>query len=299
MIWRLFPQVLGGGGGGGSGISDVTGDDPIIVTSPSATTRNVALNPAIPGTFTSFPAGVMASIGRRRIGWAFGDTVGNLIEHGQVGTSTGSLTAPGVANTDFFASAARLYRQSTGAINARAGYAFANNQVFRGNVALTGGFIFENIFGFVAGTSTSRFFSGLGQSGGCTLASDPSAEVDAVFIGFDSADSNFQVMHNDNAGSCTKVDLGANFPKPTGAALARDVYYMMLYCAPNVGGTAQNVKYYLLRLDDPTKVTSGELTTNLPTASVALFQSVHYGTGPSSAVAVQMAWMRMQTETTL
>jgi len=172
--------------------------------------------------------------------------------------------------------------------------------VFRGNVALSGGFILETVFGFDTITSSSRFLSGFTTSSTLpTLAADPSALTDAVFIGLDSADSNLQVMHNDSAGTCTKVDLGANFPRPSGAALQRDVYYMMLYCAANVAGTAQDVLYYILRLDDVSKVASGTLSTNLPTASTALYQSVAWGTGPSSSVAVIGSFFRHQCETTL
>lgn len=301
MGWYILPPATGSGSGA-TGISDVTGTQPIVVTSPSSTTRNVALNRGIPGTFTSFPAGVMASFARRRIAFTAADNSasGALQNFAQATTATGAATGFTSVNTTFYTSAARIAYLTAASLNVRSGISWSNNPVFRGNVALTGGFILEMIFAFRAVNSTSRFFCGLTPTSTLpTLAADPSALTDVVGIAFDSADSNFQVMHNDSAGACTKVDLGANFPKPAGAALDRDVYYMMLFCAPNVGGTAQNVLYYLLRLDDTTKVTSGTLSTDLPTASTLEYQSIALGTGPSAAVAVELTFMREQCETTL
>lgn len=288
-----------GGGGGGGGISDVTGTEPIVVTSPSSTTRNVAINPGIPGTFSVFPAGTIASLGRRRVGWT-SVSHGTQQSFAQVQNNTGTVTFPTITATSLFSSASHAIYTSTASVDVRVGVAWTQNEIFRGNVDMTGGVILELNFGFITGTSTSRFFCGLTPTSTLpTLATDPSNLTDCVGIAFDSADTNFQVMHNDSAGTCTKVDLGANFPKPTGAALSRDVYYMMIYCPPNSGGTAGNFQYYLLRRDDLTKVTSGTITTNQPTASTLLYQSWAYGTGPSSAVAVAAAFMRMQSETTL
>lgn len=53
---------------------------------------------------------------------------------------------------------------------------------------------------------------------------DPSAVGnDSFFIGADAGDANLQVMWNDNAGTCTKVDLGSNFVK------AIDVPYIAVF----------------------------------------------------------------------
>lgn len=287
--------------GGSSGISDVTGTEPIVVTSPTATTRNVAVNDGPPGSFTTFPSGVLGSIARRRIGWSVAQNQATgLVSFAQTGNTTGTASSPLITNTDFFTSATRVLLLSTTALNVRSGVAWTGNEVFRGNVADTGGFILEVCFSFVALNSSSRFLCGLTTSSTLpTLAADPSALTDAVFLGFDGADTNFQMMHNDSAGSCAKVDLGATFPKPAGSALSRDVYYLMLYCAANSGGTAQDVEYYLVRLDDPAVVTTGTLSTDLPTASTLLYPSIALGTGGSVTTATQLAFHRMQCETTL
>jgi hypothetical protein len=298
----FVPSSSSGGGGGVVGITDVTGTEPIVVTSPSSDTRNVAINDGIPGEYTSFPGGVMANYARRRIGYTCAPaTGGGVASYGQATVLTGSQTHPGQVATSFYTCAGKNRYTSTAAINVRTGLCFTQNEVFRGNVANTGGFIFEGVFGFETITATSRFFFGLQSSGTLvTLATDPSNLTDVVGIGFDSADANLQWMHNDAAGTCTKVDLGATFPKPSGAALSRDVYQLIMVCAPNVGGTSQSVAVFLMRRDDETVVPDTRtLSTDLPTATVALSGHIAFGTGPSSAVAVVGSFMRMQTETVL
>ena len=69
-------------------------------------------------------------------------------------------------------------------------------------------------------------------------------------------------MHNDVVGTCTKIDLGVNFPARTNAT---DLYRLELYCAPN--GT--EIKYRVTRLNTGDQA-SGNLTTNIPTSAIPL-----------------------------
>lgn len=46
-----------------------------------------------------------------------------------------------------------------------------------------------------------------------SVAGDPSALLNSLGFGFDEADTNWQIMHNDGAGTATKVDLGASFAR--------------------------------------------------------------------------------------
>ena len=54
--------------------------------------------------------------------------------------------------------------------------------------------------------------------------------LNVIGVGSDAADANLQVFHNDGSGTCTKVDLGANFPanRTAGAALTT-TYSIELY----------------------------------------------------------------------
>lgn len=303
MPWRLFPETLGGGGGGGgSGISDVLGVYPIGVTSPTPTTREVSVIYGAPTTAIDFGAGLMANVGRKRIGWSTATHTGSApSSFAQTATATGSVANPGIVNSTFFGSAAQLNLTSTASTNVRTGYHFTGNEVFRGNIAKTGGFNFCHAFGFITITSSSRFMVGFSTSAALpTLATDPSNLTDCVFLGFDGSDTHFQWMHNDSSGTCTKVSCGANYPRPSGAALSRDIYQVILGCEPNVGGTAQNVTAFLCRRDDLSIDASiATFTTDLPTASTALTHSIAWGTGGSSSAAVVGAFLRDQCETTL
>jgi hypothetical protein len=285
-----------GGGGSGGGISDVTADYPLLATSPSATTRNIELTAFPPTDYERFPSGVMSNFARRRIAMTVSGATGGPTSYAQTSSVTsGSATNPGLTNTTYFTSAARYHITSTVAVDVRAGLALTGNEVFRGNIADTGGFIFECVFGVTAINTTSRFFCGL-SAAAVTLAADPSSLTDVLGLGFDSADANFQWIHNDSSGSATKVDLGSTFPRPSGAALSRDIYQVIIACHPN----DSSVSVFVSRRDDETITPdSRSLATHLPTASTALLQNVALGTGPSTSTAVTLAFMREMCETTL
>jgi hypothetical protein len=61
-----------------------------------------------------------------------------------------------------------------------------------------------------------------------------SSLINCFGVGSDSADTNLQIFHNDGTGTCTKIDLGANFPanRTAGSALTT-VYSIELFNAPN------------------------------------------------------------------
>jgi hypothetical protein len=113
-----------------------------------------------------------------------------------------------------------------------------------------------------AGTN-ARLFAGAQLTWGANA--DPSSHT-ADMIGFakDSADTNWQFIHNDNSGgTCTKIDMGANFPANTAATDYYDVY---IECEP--GGATYN--YEIVRVNTG-HTASGSVTTNIPTVSTPLF----------------------------
>ena len=65
-------------------------------------------------------------------------------------------------------------------------------------------------------TTTNRAFFGLAAVTSAPTDVEPSTTVNCVCMGWDAADTNIQIMTNDAAGICTKTDLGASFPVPTG-----------------------------------------------------------------------------------
>jgi hypothetical protein len=109
-----------------------------------------------------------------------------------------------------------FYRQGmtagTGA-NAVAGVQIGVFQCVRGSAAPMGGFRLRWRFGIELYTAGARCWIGLHpvaatQPSGAT---DPSANVNCIYLGFDDTDTTWQVMHNDAAGTCSKIDLLANF----------------------------------------------------------------------------------------
>ncbi len=94
-------------------------------------------------------------------------------------------------------------------------------------------------------------------------------------------------MHNDAAGACTKINLGANFPANNPAA----VYEAIFFNAPNGDACGYRVK----RLDTEQTV-AGVITTDLPAKSTTLTWHAYANNG-GTAAAVVLNFMRMFLET--
>ena len=138
--------------------------------------------------------------------------------------------------------------------------------------------------------SSHRFFMGLGDSLAMSDV-DPSSQTQVVGIGYDSADANLQFMHNDASGTCTKIDLGASFAKPT---TDRSVWYRLRLYAPP--GTTRLLCYEVTNLETGA-VDVGAVTTNLPPASSYITPKA-YGSvgGVSSVVGITMGNIVFLTE---
>lgn len=138
--------------------------------------------------------------------------------------------------------------------------------------------------------ASHRFFMGLGDSLAMSDV-DPSSQTQVVGIGYDSADANLQFMHNDASGTCTKIDLGASFAKPT---TDRSVWYRLRLYAPP--GTTRLLCYEVTNLETGA-VAVGAVTTNLPPASSYVTPKA-YGSvgGVSSVVGITMGNIVFLTE---
>ena len=66
-----------------------------------------------------------------------------------------------------------------------------------------------------------RFFVGLYPASSAPTDVDPSGLLNLVGVGYDSADSQFYVMHNDGSGSATKIALSGTAANPTSGGLAK------------------------------------------------------------------------------
>ena len=107
-------------------------------------------------------------------------------------------------------------------------------------------------------------------------------------MGWDAADTNIQIMHNDGSGTATKIDLGASFAVPTGTAY--ETYLLELF-SPNE--STQTVQYRVVKYNTAAKTVAAEatgtITTNMPAVTTLLTNAVWCSVGgTSSAVGMSL-----------
>lgn len=124
-------------------------------------------------------------------------------------------------------------------------------------------------FGVKTTVANGRFLAGV--NGGWSGSIEISASLNIICVGKDSADTNLHIIHNDNAGVATKIDLGANFPANTSST---DVYDAMFYV--HAGGLSFD--YFVRRLNTG-DVASGTVNTDLPISTQVFNAGLWMGTG--------------------
>jgi hypothetical protein len=84
--------------------------------------------------------------------------------------------------------------------------------------------------------------------------------LNVIGVGSDAADTNLQLFHNDGSGTCTKVDLGANFPaNRTAGAAFTTTYSIELY-----NGNSETDIIYRVINNELGHIAEGIISTNLP-----------------------------------
>lgn len=137
-------------------------------------------------------------------------------------------------------------------------------ELVRGSVG--GGFYAYLKFGFdTLLNGTVKAIAGLVPAGahGLVGGAEPSTAINCVFFGFDSTDSNIQLMTNDGSGTCTKTDLGASFPAPR--STGGELYEATFSCNAGDSGIAVTLK----KLSTGATY-SATVTSNIPAATVVL-----------------------------
>lgn len=139
-----------------------------------------------------------------------------------VGNTLDSSTAVGAGGTDgtaaYYNRARNQYNTAAAAINRSTGF---NSSSINADVDAANGRFPMTIAGAIADAiGTAPFLMGITASSSFTTtisSTEPSAATGAamelIAIGCDSADTNMSLYYNDNAGTPTKTDLGASFPK--------------------------------------------------------------------------------------
>jgi hypothetical protein len=231
--------------------------------------------------------------GRNKI--AYAQANGNSTTVSTIGltlTGTGTASAISVAVTNIYTQTRKVaYRVTVASATAVAGWRSSSLQFFRGNAAGEGGFHIINRMGFHEGITNAQHRAFCGVRGSVAAPTDvnPSTLTHIIGLGYDSADTNVQLMHNDNLGTATKVDLGADFPKPS--ADQRDIYEISLFCPPNeswIGWEVENLT--------TGKTISGIATTDLPVNTQLLAPYAYISVGGVSSV-VGCAFVQCYVET--
>ncbi len=267
---------------------DIEGDHvrlPAITTNPSTPAadglklfgRKIA-NKCLPAFIG--PSGLDTSLnphfGRNKIGHVSGAGNGTTITNFGILTNsaTGTATAHNVATTNIYTQMRKLeYLVTVAATNAVAG--FRKNALQEWNQK---GYHFICQWGPATGVSTATARAFVGMRGSVSAPTDvnPSTLVDIIGMGWDDADTNIQVMHNDASGTATKIDLGSNFPVPTSDRA--EVYEIALFAVPN-----GDVHYEVTRLSTGNKAT-GTISTNKPSQTQLMTVLGYTSVGGTSSV---------------
>ena len=223
------------------------------------------------------------SFARNKIGLFMpGGNGGADTQAGFVVTALGTATSEAVATTNLHNyMRRRSWRITTASTSAVCGLRGAASQfTLGGPSAGLGGFQLVWRWGPATGvaTATHRAFVGMRGSNGAPTDVNPSTQTNICGMGYDSADTNIQFMHNDGTGTATKIDLGASFPKPN--VDLTSVYEIALFSPP---GTTQSVAYEITNLVSGA-VATGTVTTDLPTTTTLINPYAYMSVGGTSSV---------------
>jgi len=207
-------------------------------------------------------------------------------------TVVGTVSTPApTTGTNLLTATKRARIASAATANSASELRLAATPVYRGETfgsAKSGGFFFVAHHGMSTNVALQRRIVGLtSSSAAIAVTQSPSALTNCIMLANDSADANMQIMYNDGSGTCTKIDLGANFPASSVTAM----YDLTLFAKPD----DNDVFYRVLRLDTGA-VASGTISTDLPAKTTLLYPHAYANNG-GTAAAVQLELMRMYLET--
>ena len=208
-------------------------------------------------------------------------------------TVVGTASHPTISAGSMRLSARRANVVSAATANAAAELRVATPQCYRGEVVTgknVGGFFLSQRFACATTTALQRLAFGLfNTTAAIATTQSPSSLTSCIFAGWDSGDTNLQIMSNDASGTCTKVNLGSNFPANNTSA----IYDVVFFAAP----ASNTVTWRVNRMDVDVPAVSGIIDTiaNLP-AMTALLSWHGYMNNGGTAAASSFDLMRMYLE---
>jgi hypothetical protein len=198
---------------------------------------------------------------------------------GIVLAATGTATAYAAANSSRVAAIPAVEALvTTAATTAVAGFRI-NALPFRlGQIGGVGGLYMRGLIKNATGasTTTTRGFFGLRGASSAPTDVNPSSLTNIVGLGWDSGDANLSIIYNDASGTASKLNLGANFPRPTADRSAAWDFTILSDGSGNV--------YWAVSGLANGATASGVLTTDLPAGNTLLTYNSYISVGGTSAV---------------
>jgi hypothetical protein len=266
-----------------SGVQSVaSADGSITVTNPT-TTVDLSAN-VFP------PSMVQGNLSQRALSFMTGYNTTRDI-HGFTISILGSFTndSRGRSTTDPLTVTRRTNLLSTTGLNTGAGFT-CNSGVhfFRGTASWGGGFEMFLGCGVEAVNSDSRLCIGLTPAGGIIGGSttEPSSAssftaAGGFFIGYDSTDTNIQVISNNTTTTGTKVD--------TGLARLTTAQWLKVWIWADANASGISVRLEKVTTSG-TSTYSGTITSPIPANTVSLNPTACLNTGPTTTTAVRFAF---------
>jgi hypothetical protein len=170
------------------------------------------------------------------------------------------------------------YRQrfsAAAAANSVAGVRQSTFACIVGSASPMGGFRLRWRFGVETYTSGARLFVGvIGSVAAIAGATDPSALTNIIAMAVDDTDTNWHIMHNDAAGTASRIDLGAGFAVNTTSLLE-----LTIEVEPSAGTFDYTVRDLSLGTS-----TSGTATGDMPAGGQPLSPQMHVSSAATGAV---------------
>ena len=202
-----------------------------------------------------------------------------FLENIAVGSAVGTATAVSVSTGSELSKKIRTRMQvSTPALNGICSYRATNALHYVGT-----GFRFTFGFGVSdssLNTGARQFYGVTSSTTALTISSTALVEqlTNVIGIGSDALDTNLQIFHNDGTGTCTKIDLGANFPANRNATAYTDFITFELYNPEQ----STDVHYRAISHQNNNFTVEGTITTNKPDNVTALAMQGCRTSGSSS-----------------
>lgn len=222
-------------------------------------------------------------LARNKIGWV--NPSGNNTTVAQVGiniTIFGTTTAAAVGTDNIHVAMRRVeVAVTTAATSAVAGWRSTNGLPYHiGSPSnIFGGFFYVARFGRsrgAAANATLRGFTGMSSALANPTDANPStAEPNALGVGCDHTDINYQIIHRNGSGAATKIDTGI----PKAVADTSEMYELAMFTSP----TDSVVHVRFERLSDNT-IFEHTITTNKPADTQLLAPRGWYSVGGTSSV---------------